>query len=354
MSWKPPPGDVVEAAGSRLRCATAPCTLSVPASGSAPSRSAPPLSRRELRRRRRRRAGAPSRRARRPPAGRAGRGSCRARSARPMIASFCGWRSTSIVSRSSSPASAAQDEVELPRDVRGVAQPGAQPLAEERRRQVGGVADEQHAPLAHPLGEHRAELVDGRARERPVLRAVPRLEQRPDALRVLEVGRLLVGEQHELPPPVPRAALHLRGRARRVAPLARGRQVREGAHVVGLGVDHEPALLEARGRDGRSRSPRARTSWRRRRRRPSRVRTVRVSSVDARDGRAPRPSSLVDQPLGRPAALDGDAGVRRTRPGRAPPRARAGRTCSSGASPSGAGSLRSKRSSGSPSAPNHW
>ena len=44
---------------------------------------------------------------------------------------------------------------------------------------------------------------------------------------------------------MPRAALDVRRGTPRVAPLARGRQVRERAHVVWLGVHHEPVLLEA-------------------------------------------------------------------------------------------------------------
>ena len=53
------------------------------------------------------------------------------------------------------------------------------------------------------------------------------------------------GQQHELPAPMPGTALHDRRRALGIAPLARDRQVRERPHVVGLGVDHQPALLEA-------------------------------------------------------------------------------------------------------------
>jgi hypothetical protein len=40
---------------------------------------------------------------------------------------------------------AAQHQIELPRQVRRIAQTRAQPLAQERRSQVGGVAHEQHA-----------------------------------------------------------------------------------------------------------------------------------------------------------------------------------------------------------------
>ena len=66
-----------------------------------------------------------------------------------ITASFWGWRSGSIVSSSSLVSQSAQHQVELPGQVRGVAQARAQPLTEERRGQVRGVADQQHAALAH-------------------------------------------------------------------------------------------------------------------------------------------------------------------------------------------------------------
>ena len=110
----------------------------------------------------------------------------------PDHASFCGCRSASIGVQQPLGRDAAQHEVELPGEVCGVAQPGAQSLTEERRRQVGGVADQQHAPLAHPVSEHRAELVDGAASQRPVRWPVPRLEQRPHAIGLLEISRQLV------------------------------------------------------------------------------------------------------------------------------------------------------------------
>ena len=87
---------------------------------------------------------------------------------------------------------AAQHEVELPREVRGVTQTRAQPLAQERRGQVGGVTDQQHVPLAHLVGQHGAELVHRAAGQRTVLGPVPRLEQRPHPVRILEIRGLLV------------------------------------------------------------------------------------------------------------------------------------------------------------------
>ena len=98
---------------------------------------------------------------------------------------------------------------------------------------------------------------------------------------------------------------------RGIAPLARGRQVGERGHVVRLGVDDEPALLEAEVAAAD----------------PDRLAHERVGAVGADDPARPhrprlvggvsRPArssdgvsvsaavGLVDEPLGDPAALDG-------------------------------------------------
>ena len=68
---------------------------------------------------------------------------------------------------------AAQDEVELPREVARVADAGAKALAHERRHQMSGVAGQEDAAAAHRLGQERAELVDGVASEVRVVRAEP-------------------------------------------------------------------------------------------------------------------------------------------------------------------------------------
>ena len=138
-----------------------------------------------------------------------------------------------------------QHEVELPGEIRSVPQAGAEALPQERRRQVGGVPDEEGVTLPHLVGEHRAELVDRCARERPVLGLEPGLEERPDAAWIVKVLGLLAGKQHELPAAVPRPALDVRRRPPGIAPLAGDRQVGQSGHVVGLRIHHQPALLEA-------------------------------------------------------------------------------------------------------------
>ena len=54
-----------------------------------------------------------------------------------------------------------EDEVELPREVGRVADPGAHALAGERRHQVRGVAGEEDPPVLPPLGDPGLERVDG-------------------------------------------------------------------------------------------------------------------------------------------------------------------------------------------------
>ena len=102
------------------------------------------------------------------------------------------------------------------------------------------------------------------------------------------------------------------GRAR-VAPLAGGRQVGERVHVVGLGVDDQPALLEAEVAPGDPAASRTNEFA------PSapitqRARTVRdllgrleppaLVLLVAADGER-RPVAVVDELLGDPAAVDG-------------------------------------------------
>ena len=137
----------------------------------------------------------------------------------------------------------AQDEVELPGEVHGIAEAGAEPLSEERRRQVRRVAGQEHAAVPHALGQERAELVDDVTQQAAVAGAEPRRQELPGALLV-ERLRILPGQQHELPSPVSPPALDVGGRARRVAPLAGRGQIERG-HVGGLHIGHEPALLEA-------------------------------------------------------------------------------------------------------------
>ena len=95
-----------------------------------------------------------------------------------------------------------QHQVELPRQVGGVAQARAHALAGEGRHLVGGVAGEQHVARAPPIGPPGLEPVDGVALERGVAgRDVPGREQLPRPVRVVELLDGLAGQPHELPPP---------------------------------------------------------------------------------------------------------------------------------------------------------
>lgn len=60
-----------------------------------------------------------------------------------------------------------EDAGELPGEVVGVPQPGTQSLADERRGEVGGVAEEEDPSAAPAVGEARPEGVHGRATTRP-------------------------------------------------------------------------------------------------------------------------------------------------------------------------------------------
>ena len=131
---------------------------------------------------------------------------------------------------------------------------------------------------------------------------------------------------------------------------------------VGLGVDHQPALLEAEVAAARSRPPRARTSSRRRRPTTQRARTVCVSSVgSSRPGSssswrrtvsvAPSASSTspsATQPRWTATPSSAQAAVERRA------RAPAGRTGSRAPTPTSPGCCGVSVSSGSPSAPNQW
>ena len=86
-----------------------------------------------------------------------------------------------------------EHEVELPRQVGGVAQAGAHALAGERRHEVGGVAGEEDAPGAPLLGVAGVERVDGVALEPGVAGVhVPRREQLPRPRLVVELVERLV------------------------------------------------------------------------------------------------------------------------------------------------------------------
>ena len=139
--------------------------------------------------------------------------------------------------------SAGQHQVELPRQVGGVSQAGAQTLPGERWRLVGGVAGEEHAtsaPLVHPPG---LEPVHGVTFEPRVVRCgAPGFEEPPRGGLVVQGVDPLARQRHELPAPPSRSTRHARGRARRVADLHV--QGVEGARLVEDDVDDEPVVEE--------------------------------------------------------------------------------------------------------------
>src|SRR6202008_162987 len=98
-------------------------------------------------------------------------------------------------------------QVELPREVRGVADAGAHALARERRHLMSGIARDQQPSITPAIDPARLERVDGVALERRV-RAIerPRREQAPGGRLVVEVLDLLAGKTHEFPPAAPGAA----------------------------------------------------------------------------------------------------------------------------------------------------
>ena len=133
----------------------------------------------------------------------------------------------------------AQDEVELPRQVGGVAQPRAQPLPGKGGHLVGGVAGQQDPAIAPALDQAGGERVERVALERGRLGAeAPRLEQAPR--RLLGGERLdgLIGKPHELEAPPARSARHGRRRPGRIADLHVERA--PGARVAGQHVDDQP------------------------------------------------------------------------------------------------------------------
>ena len=101
----------------------------------------------------------------------------------------CGVRS--VCSCRAAPRSPAREhQVELPGQVRGVAQAGAHALAGEGRRLVRGVAREQRAPVPPAVGPARAEGVDRVALELRVARVhAPRPEQPPCRLLACSARR---------------------------------------------------------------------------------------------------------------------------------------------------------------------
>ena len=157
---------------------------------------------------------------------------------------------------------ATEHEIELPRQVGGVADAGAQSLTGEGRRLVGGVAGEEHptaAPLLDPSG---LEPVDGVLLEAGVVRAgVEWLEQAPRRGLLVQLIHGLAGQGHELPPAPAGAARHDRGRSGRIADLHVERIEHPG--LVEHDVDDEPVVEEGAVVHRDPASTTARCCWRR-------------------------------------------------------------------------------------------
>jgi hypothetical protein len=136
-----------------------------------------------------------------------------------------------------------QDEVELPGEVAGVADPGAQPLSGERRHLVRGVAGQEDPPRPPLLGVAGLERVHRVPFEAGVAGMdIPRREQLPGPPFVVEFLERLAGELHELPPPAPGSARHGRRRPGRVADLQVERVV--DTRFVEDHVDDQPVVEE--------------------------------------------------------------------------------------------------------------
>ena len=173
-------------------------------------------------------------------------------------------------------------------------------------------------PVAPLLGVAGVERVHGVALEAGVARVhVPRREQLPRALLVVEVVERLVGQPHELPAAPAGPAGHRRRRSGRVADLQVDRV--EHARLVEDDVDDQPVEEEAEVVHAEAGEPCARCCWRRRSRRRS-APSRRLPSA-ARDARRRRRSGSSPS-TSTPRRTSMSAAARRAR--RAAPRAPAG------------------------------
>ena len=135
---------------------------------------------------------------------------------------------------------------ELPGEVVGVAQPGGQALADERRGEVGGVAEQEDAPGLEAGRQPGAEGVAGAADDLQagqVAASGPGPQQRAEGLRGDQVGFVLAVAQLELPAVPVAGDLHEGGGPGGVADLLHAVPGVQAA--LGPDVDDEPALGEA-------------------------------------------------------------------------------------------------------------
>ncbi len=168
---------------------------------------------------------------------------------------------------------AREDAGQLPRQVHRVAQAGAHALADERRGEVGGVAEQEDAAAPPAVGELGAEGVLGDADQfesSSATRADPRRDQRPQRVEGVEVVGGLAGQQPELPAVAGLADAHVGARADGVAHLVHALPLVE----VGRSVATSTTSQRCSNPDppSRNRFERGRCCWRRRSRARSRPR----------------------------------------------------------------------------------
>src|SRR6185312_469801 len=144
------------------------------------------------------------------------------------------------------PGPAGQHVGELPGQVVGVAQPGGQALADERRGEVGGVAEQEDPPGAEAGRQPGPERVADAADDLQAIQVAapgPRAQQGAEGGRGDQVGFVLAVAQLELPAVPVAGDVHEGGGPGRVTDLLHPIPGIQAG--LGLDVDHEPALGEA-------------------------------------------------------------------------------------------------------------
>ncbi len=137
---------------------------------------------------------------------------------------------------------AAQHMGELPRQVGGVAHPGAQALPKEGRCLVRGVAGNQHTALTPASADHRVEPVDGAAPEVEIVGVGKILQHLAQVVRALERGEILIRQDLDFPPFQVSRSYHQRAGAGRTAILP---ALRRDIRLTQLQpVDHHPPFVE--------------------------------------------------------------------------------------------------------------
>ena len=135
------------------------------------------------------------------------------------------------------------DHPQLPGQVRSVTHTRAQPLSEERRHLVSGIAGKKHPTHPHGVGHRGVESIHHGAHEIGVVGRQPWLEQLPHPFVGRHVGARLPGLQLELPAAVVVVADDIGGRPGGVADLLHERRQRRH-WTLQPDVEHQPVLVE--------------------------------------------------------------------------------------------------------------